>query len=293
MAETGSGRGAPRPVADDGQAAAPAATTADGAGRADRRAYSITVLNRAIDILEVFSPDRSALSLRDIVRLTGLPKTTAFRILSSLVARGFCEFSSATGTYSLGFVFLKYADLRRRQNNFHGVAAQTLRAIRDEVDETVVLTIRVGDTRVHIDSVETRKPLKRTAALGVPVPLYIGASGKVLLADLGDAEIDAFLQRIDLVAVQDSTITDKQRLHAEIARIRSLGYAESRGELVPGGGALAAPLRDYSGRMVAAVDILTPQERYTDAHRATCIDVLLRATTQASRALGYRPTPER
>jgi len=256
-------------------------------GVADRRSYSITVLNRAIDILEVFSADRSSLNLRDIVRHTKLPKTTVFRILSSLVERGFCELDQESGKYSLGFVFLKYSDLRRRQTNFHGVAAQTIRAIRELVDETVVLAIRVGDNRVHIDCVETHQQLKRTVSLGVQVPLYIGASGKLLLSGLQDDEISDFLRRINLVAVQDTTITDEAKLWDEIRTIRKLGYAESRGELIRGGGALAAPLRDYTGATVAAVDILTPHERYTEAHREKCISVLLEKTAQASRALGW------
>ena len=254
-----------------------------------RKAYSIAVLNRAIDILEVFSPTRPSLGLKEIVRETGLPKTTTFRILSSLVERGFCELDPQSGEYSLGFVFLKYSELRRRQTSFHGPALHVLRRIRDEVDETVALTVRAGDFRVHIDSFETRQQLKRTVAIGEPAPLYIGASGKILLAGLEDEEVESYLSRAELVKIQESTITEPQAIWKEIRTIRAQGYAESRGELITGGGSLAAPLRDYSGKTIAAIDILTPEQRYTDAHRERCIRLLLHETLEASQSLGYRP----
>src|SRR3546814_6733093 len=93
-----------------------------GAGGAERPSlnqssgsYSIAVLNRAIDILAVFNHSRPNLSLREIVAAAKLPKTTVFRILSTLVERDLCSFDPETGEYSLGFAFLRYADIRRRQ----------------------------------------------------------------------------------------------------------------------------------------------------------------------------------
>ena len=265
------------PAADDAEADEPT-----------KKSYSITVLSRAFDILDVFTPAAPSLGLKDIVRITGLPKTTAFRILNSLVERGYCELDPRTGEYSLGFVFLRFADIRRRQTNSHGVASTIMRELRDAVNETVVVSVRAGDFRVHVDLLESHQTLKRTASVGEPVPLYIGASGKVLLAGMEDAEIDAYLERTDLVPVQDSTITDVDALRQEIDAIRRNGFAESHGELIAGGGALAAPVKDYSGQTVACIDILTPRDRYTDAHRADCIRLLLNATQRGSRELGYR-----
>jgi IclR family acetate operon transcriptional repressor len=251
--------------------------------------YAIGVLSRAFDVLAIFSHAQPSLSLGDVVTAVRLPKTTVFRVLSSLVERGYCECDPQTGKYSLGFELLRLADIRRRQTNVHDVAAPAMREIRNAVNETVILSVRAGDARVHIDFVEGLHAMRRMADLGVPAPLYAGAASKVLLAGMEDEEIEAYLDRTDLTAFQDSTITDRAMLWREIRSIRKRGFAESKGELFAGGGALAAPIKDFSGKTIAVLDILTPEHRYTDEHRERCIAILLEETQQASERLGFRP----
>ena len=253
-----------------------------------RGRYSIEVLNRAINILSVFSHARPLMTLGEVVQLVNLPKTTVFRVLSSLVERRYCEFDPETSKYSLGFELLRLADIRRRQNNLHDVTLPIMREIRNAVNETVILSVRSGDWRVHIDFVEGLHAMRRMADLGVQAPLYVGAASKMLLAGMDDEEIDAYLDRTELVPFQDTTITDKALLWREIRAIRKRGYSESRGELFSGGGALAAPIRDFSSKTVGVIDILTPAHRYTSQHRELCIQVLLDGVRRASERLGCR-----
>jgi len=260
---------------------------AAGAGKASN-AYSIDVLTRAINVLSVFGHARPQLGLSEIVAEVRLPKTTVFRLLSSLVERNFCEFDSQTGKYSLGFELVRLADIRRRQTNVHDVAIPVMRDIRNEVNETVILSVRSGDFRVHIDFVEGLHPMRRMADLGVRAPLYAGAASKVLLAGMEDEDIESYLARTELTAFQKTTITDKNMLWREIRAIRKRGYAESKGEIFPGGGALAAPLKDFSEKTVAVMDILTPEHRYTPQHRERCIALLLNGARRGSERLGYR-----
>ena len=268
----------------------PIAATAGAPAAAGRKRnpYAIEVLRRAIEILSVFSHARPALSLAEIVQAVGLPKTTVFRVLSSLVERGLCEWDARSGKYSLGFELVRLADIRRRQSNVHDVAIPVMREIRNAVNETVILSVRSGDFRVHIDFVEGLHPMRRMADLGVRAPLYAGAASKVLLAGMDDEEIEAYLGRTDLTAFQESTITDRGVLWREIRAVRKRGFAESKGELFPGGGALAAPIKDFSGRTVGVMDILTPEHRYTTEHRERCIGLLLAGSAQASQRLGFR-----
>jgi IclR family transcriptional regulator, KDG regulon repressor len=270
--------------------------SSNGAGSPDvtrsRNPYSIEVLSRAIDILSVFTHARPTMSLAEIVKAVQLPKTTVFRILSSLVARGFCEWDPHEGKYCLGSEFVRFADIHRRQSNVHDVAIPVMREIRNLINETVILSVRSGDSRVHIDFVESLQPIRRMADLGVRAPLYVGAASKVLLAGMEDDEIDAYLDRTALEAFQKSTITDRNVLWREVRTIRKRGFAESKGELFPGGGALAAPIKNFSGKTVAVMDILTPEHRYTMAHREECIGLLLDGSRRASERLGYRPQVE-
>src|SRR5690349_13226424 len=250
--------------------------------------YTIEVLRRAVEILSVFSHARPAMSLAEIVQAVRLPKTTVFRVLASLVERGFCDWDAPSGKYSLGFELVRLADIRRRQSSVHDVAIPVMREIRNAVNETVILSVRSGDFRVHIDFVEGLHLMRRMADLGVRAPLYAGAASKVLLAGLEDEEIEAYLGRTDLAAFQESTITDRAVLWREIRNIRKRGFAESKGELFSGGGALAAPIKDFSGRTVGVMDILTPEHRYTAQHRERCIGLLLEGAAQASQRLGFR-----
>jgi IclR family transcriptional regulator, KDG regulon repressor len=227
------------------------------------------------------------MSLGEIVEAVRLPKTTVFRILSSLVERNYCEWDAQAEKYSLGFELVRLADIRRRQNNVRHVAIPVMREIRNEVNETVILSVRCGDARVHVDFVEGLHPMRRMADLGVLAPLYAGAASKVLLAGMDDAEVEAYLSRTELVAFQKATITDRNELWREVRTIRKRGFAESKGELFSGGGALAAPIKDFAGNTVAVMDILTPEHRYTATHRDHCIDMLLKGARRASERLGY------
>lgn len=257
------------------------------AGRSS--AYSIDVLNRTVDVLNVFDHARPSLGLKEIVKQTQLPKTTVFRILTTLVERDLCELDPGSGEYSLGFAMLRFADIRRRQTSIREVVMPFMREVRDEVNETIVLSVRSGDFRVHIDFVEGLQPMRRTVELGVRAPLYAGAASKVLLAGMEDDEIADYLERTPLTPIQNTTITDRDTLWQEVQRIRKRGYAESKGELIAtGGAAVAAPLRDYTGKTVAVLDILTPQVRYTAEMRKQTIKLLLDATRRASERLGFR-----
>jgi IclR family transcriptional regulator, KDG regulon repressor len=263
--------------------------TPDGEGANPSNVYSIEVLTRAINVLSAFGHARPQLSLSEIVIAVRLPKTTVFRLLSSLVERDLCEFDQQSGKYSLGFELVRLADIRRRQTNVHDVAIPVMRYIRNEVNETVILSVRSGDFRVHIDFVEGLHPMRRMADLGVRAPLYAGAASKVPLAGMEDDDIESYLTRTELAPLQKTTITDKAALWREIKSIRKRGYAESKGEIFAGGGALAAPLKDFLGKTVAVMDILTPENRYTSQHRERCIALLLDGARRGSERLGYRP----
>lgn len=264
-------------------------------GSADRapkdeagKSYAITALNRAIGVLNAFTIDRPQLSLNEVVAATGLPKTTAFRLLSALVEHDFISLDPENGKYSLGFALLRLGEIRRGQTNAHRTVLPIMQEIREALNETVVFSIRVGEERVHVDALESRELLRRTAVIGGRAPLHAGASSKALLAGMADVDIQEYLNRIDRVASKGSPSANTDDLWREIAQIRKLGYAESRGEVRPGGGALAAPLWDFKGSCVGAIDVLTPNDRYTPEHREKVIAVLLNGAARASQLLGYR-----
>lgn len=239
------------------------------------RSYAVDSVSRAIQLLSAFSLKKPAMTLGELAAATGLPKTTAFRILATLVEGGLCERDPATAKYALGMQMLRFAEIRRRQSAIWDVAAPVMRAIRDEVAETVVLSVRRGDLRMQVDSAEGLHPLRRIAEPGLHAPLYAGAASRVLLAGMEDAEIEAYLRRTTLAPIQKNTMTHPDKLWKEIRLIRARGYAESSNEVLEGGAALAAPIISVTGATIGALDIITPESRYSPERRETSIRVLL------------------
>jgi len=141
---------------------------------------------------------------------------------------------------------------------------------------------------VHIDVIEGLHPMRRSAELGVSAPLHAGAASKVLLAGMEDLEIERYLSHAVLTKFQKNTITDKKALWREVQTIRQKGFAESKGELISGGRALAAPIKDHAGRTVGVIDILTPEQRYSPQQWEQCVRVLLDGTLRVSARLGFR-----
>jgi DNA-binding IclR family transcriptional regulator len=250
--------------------------------------YRIQAVDRAIACLQAFTQEDPELTLGEVAERTGLAKPTAFRLLATLEARGLINENTATNMYSLGSGILALAAVRARQSGLLDRALPIMRRIRDTVNETVSLSVRVGDHRVHLYQLESLHPIRRTTEIGERSPLYAGASNRLLLAAMSDGEIKDYLKRTPLVAFTPNTITSADKLWAEIRSARERGVAESNQERYVGGEAVAAPVRDATGSVIAALYVSVPTARYSPELRAQCIDVVLDGVARLSRELGYR-----
>jgi len=258
--------------------------------KSTRTVYRIESVDRAINILMAFSHAEPELTLGDLVAKTGLAKATVFRMLSTLCARHMCQLDLVSGRYSLGFEVLKLGDVRRQQMNLRAIVLPAMTEIRDISNETVVLSIREGDDRVNIDYVESREPLRRVPEPGRRAPLYAGAASKAILASMSDAEINDYLERVELEPFSPNTITDPDQLRRVVAKIRKQGYSESRGERTVQGYAIAAPVRDHTGRAVCAISISYVDSRFTAVVCKRSIKVLLKWTSRLSQEFGALPS---
>jgi DNA-binding IclR family transcriptional regulator len=267
-------------------------STGETASAQDGDAYSIRAIDRAVAVLTSFTMEDPALSLADIADRAGLSKPTAFRILASLRRHGFIAQNEDRGEYRLGFEVVALAAIRRRQTKIWEIALPYLRRIRDAVDETVLLCVRIDDERYILDQVESTQPIRRVARIGERVPLYAGAASRILLAALDDAEIDDYLERTDLRKLGPATIVDADALRADVRSVRELGYAIGNNERNLGGNGIAVGVRDHTGATVAALQVTAPAERWTDDVRAHALEVLTAAATEMSAELGDRSAPQ-
>lgn len=247
---------------------------------------TIATVERAIDVLMLFTRRRlPTLGVTEIANELKLSKAAVHRIVSSLRGKGLLEVHDDTRRYSLGpaalAIGLSYLD----KLDVRDLAQPELAALSDGTNETSTLSIRSGNTRAYVAQVLPDREVKMTVPLGRPFPLHTGSSSKAFLAFLPEEEIDEYLAG-PLDAFTDTTITDPDRLRADLRRIRKVGYALSFGERQAGAGSVAAPVFDHNGRTAAVVSVCGPIERFRseveDAAR-----LLVDATRRLSARLGY------
>src|SRR5262249_24989003 len=176
-----------------------------------------------------------------------------------------------------------------RQQDLRTVCAPYLERLRQATNETVSLYIRMGDCRVCIEELESGQEIKYSQAVGLTAPLHVGAPGKVLLAFLPPAELEALLAILPLTAVTSHTITDREQLLEELASVRQRGYAVSVGERSPWASAAAAPIWDWSGKPIAALSVLGPSQRLTSEVLLALGQQVQEVALDVSKAFGYRP----
>ncbi len=239
----------------------------------------VRVVDRAGRIMACFGRDTAELSLPQLCARLALPKATVFRILTTLVDQGWLAYNQGTAIYTLGFAALRHADSLLRGLDIRAQARPFMRAVRETVNETVILSLRDGDHRINIDSLDSGQAIAQTLQLGVRAPLYTGAASQVFLAAMDDAGLEAYLARTKLVSYNPATLTTVEAVRARVAQVRAQGYARTFGEFTLSASqtvAIAVAVRDPSGAVIAGLHVSAPLNRMNEQAERHCRDVLLR-----------------
>lgn len=212
--------------------------------------------------------------MTQIAEKVGLYKSTVHRILAALESRGFVRQDAATGRYHLGLKALELASVYLTSGDLPAIAYGEMLTLRDEAQETVSLYVRDGTERVRVQRAEGPLTVRRVVGLGERLPLYLGASGKVLLAWAPAAERARIL---DVILPPDF---DRAGLEAALDRARAQGWAHSQEEREDGVSSVAAPVIDRLGRCVAALAISGPVQRF-DPERVGTLGARVAARARA------------
>jgi IclR family transcriptional regulator, KDG regulon repressor len=253
-------------------------------GGSDR--YSVSAVDRALDVLNAFSHQRPELSLTDVASITHLHKATAFRLLATLCGRGMVVKHPATGLYRLGFAVIALSEVAKTSTGFVTQARTYMRQIRDELNETVYIAVRTGDVRISLDQLEGLRDIRRVVAIGKPTPLYVGSTSRVLLAAMPDEEIAAYFNRTEFVPPFPGAKVDAPTLSRAIAEIRRDGYAETYNKRIDEGASISAAVRGPANEVLGALTVSIPIGRYTAEVRGRAIEAVTRAAHALSRQLG-------
>ena len=219
-------------------------------------------VDRAAALLLALGESHGEAGVTELARRLGLHKSTASRLLATLEKRGLVEQDEESGKYRLGLVVIRLANRAERTLDLRSIAMPELDRLARATRETTGLGVLDGDQLLTVAQADGPNLVAVGDWTGRLVPLHSVAGGKVLLASLPEREILRLVRR-GLDRFTDRTITDLEPLLEELARVRRRGYATAFGEYDTGLNAIAAPVHDARGQVIAAVDVWGPAFRVT------------------------------
>lgn len=241
-------------------------------------------VDRAITILEILARLGEA-GVTEVAGALGVHKSTAFRLIGTMEARGLVEQADDRGKYRIGLGLVRMAGASAARTDVVQVARPMCKQLAAETEETINLAVLVDSTALYLDQIAGSAALQPHNWVGQRIPLHATSNGKILLAHLDPAEVDELVPRLE--AHTPRTITDRAALHRELAEVRERGYAVAVDELEEGLTAMAAGIRDAHGDVIASLSVSGSTFRMDADVLAATVEPLLRAADEASLALGW------
>lgn len=221
---------------------------------------AVRSVDRAAALLIALGDSQGDAGVTELARRLGLHKSTASRLLATLQRRGLVEQDDETGKYRLGLIVIRLAERAERTLDLRGIAAAELERLARETHETVGLGILDGDRILFVAQADGPSLIAVGDWTGRASALHANASGKVLLAALAEREVMRIVRR-GLTGFTEKTVTALEPLLEDLARVRRRGWATSIGELEPNLNAVAVPVHDARGRVVAGLEVWGPAFR--------------------------------
>jgi DNA-binding IclR family transcriptional regulator len=239
-------------------------------------------LVKGLALLEALAHSERALGVTELARQLDLGKSNVHRLLQALTELGYVRRHEASGTYQasirlweLGSAVLAHMDLR-------AIAAPYMEALLERTRETVHLSVLDGDEVVYVHKLDSPEPVRAYSQIGGRAPAYCVATGKALLAWQGAAVLESLAGR--LRRHSSKTIDDRGAFIGEMERVGHLGYAVNRGEWRESVCGVAAPIRDPSGHVIAAIGLSGPAERLRPSMFKTLSEPVIEAALGVSGA---------
>ncbi len=254
---------------------------------------SVGVLDKVVAILDAFTDGATRLDPPQAAARAGISAPTAYRLMAAMAEHQLLETEGRS--YRLGTRLTRLGARVSEGVEARAVALPHMRALRDATEETVELQVLTGHSRVPVEMVVGRRPVRTMGEIGVPLALHLGASSRVLLAWVGEDQARELARRS---AEQHGDHTWDPVAHTHrLAQVREQGWEFSAGERDPETWAVSVPVRDRVGDVVAALVVSATATRFADeAHRSRVIARAGDASAAISSDLGHQagsPAPVR
>jgi len=253
----------------------------------DKSEYIIQAVSHALDLLEQFHDDVDELGVTELSKRLKLHKNNVFRLLATLESRGYIEQNRATENYRLGLKSLELGQTFIKQMGLLRQAKPILENMVAESNETSYVVIFKEGHSVYLDVVETDLTVRVVSRVGSRLPAYCTAAGKAQLAFMSDEELEEVLPS-QLSQHTSTTLADRDKLKAQLAEIAKQGYAIDDEELDLGVRCVAAPIRDYTRRIIGALSLSGPAMRFSmERIEKELIPLVMNSAEELSTRLGF------
>ena len=247
--------------------------------------YTVDAVSKAMELLFVVA-EHPGLGVTELAKRSGNTKARAFRLLGTLEESGLVKRKEPLATYSLGYRALFLGVAAQNQVQLSQLGQALLPSIGETCGESVLITVREGLETMCVAWWDAPQAIRVHSEMSARRPLYVGASSKLLLAyapeDVQETVLDNERKRYT-----PATIISRTQLKQAIKKILELGYSVSYGEKSADTVALAVPILDASGKVVACLSMTAPVSRMPDTRLEECLDILKKGAQRFSLELGY------
>ncbi|MEX2462595.1 MAG: IclR family transcriptional regulator [Paenibacillaceae bacterium] len=249
----------------------------------------LSSLQNALHILRSYSLDNPSQGITEIANSLKLGKSTVHRLVATLAHEGFLVKDSETRKYRLGYSVLALYGIVTFNLDVYNESLPIVRNLVDKVSETVHIGVLDDQDVIYLLKVECKHLVRFLTHVGRRNPLHCTSSGKVLLAYKEPLFIQSYIEN-EMQRYTENTLTDPKVLQKELEQIKKQGYATSFEELSAGVNSVAAPIRDYTGQVIAAITVVSPKQRMDRSKTPFFTKHIVEASIEISRKLGFYRT---
>lgn len=249
--------------------------------------YRIQVLDRAVGVLNAVAGEGPELGVAELAAQLRLRRSTAHRLVMVLECNNFLQRDAVTGKCRLGSRLMQLGLVALSRLDLAHLSRPHLKRLVDEVEETAHLGLLMDSEVISIVNVQCRHPLRFPSTVGTRSPIHCTSQGKAVLAFSPPEVVKGLLEHGRLKSHTKKTITSKAQFLKELSRIRELGYAIDDEEYEVGLRCIAAPVRDISGDVIAALSIAGPAFRMADDRIGALSTAVMQAAARLSSCIGF------
>lgn len=249
---------------------------------------TVQSIERAFIILERLSEHPNGMQITKLASETGLSKSTVHRLLATLIELQYVKKDTETDRYYISYRALYLTRNILSNSSLISVAKPLLENLSNDINETVHLCVEENEEVVYIDKIESNQTIRMYSRIGSRAPMYCTGVGKMMLSGKDDEALREVISRIQFTKRTDHTILTPDDLVQEIRTIRKSGYALDNIENEEGIRCIAAPIYDFSGKIVASFSISGPTTRVTmERIDKELVEKILNTSRAISSQLGY------